>query len=439
MRLLLLDTDGEGMGIDLALRAQAAGHEVQYWLPTRNGKQLPYGSGMLKMSTDWTTSIEEADLTVLTGNSTYASALASYFGRGYPIFGTNEKAAELELDRAKGQEVLAECGIETIPYQVVESLEEAISLICETGQAYAMKPWGGDADKSMTCVASTPEEAIFTLQKWEASGRFKGSLMMQERVKGVEIGVSCFFGPGGWSQVIEESFEHKKLMNEELGPNTGEMGTVIRHVTESKLFDMLLKPLTDYLHICNYVGDCSVNCIVDKKGIPWPLEFTMRLGWPDFCIRQEVIQGDPIQWMFDLVHGEDSMQVSTKVAIGVLIAHGDFPKCHDHPDLWSEFPIYGITKDNYEHLHFQQVKKGVAPKLSGKKVKETSAVVTAGPYVMVVGGSGRTVQTAQQNAYDVAWEIDWPSDLMFRTDIGDRLEEDLGLIQPFGFAAGMRY
>jgi len=439
VKILLLDNDGEGMGVDLAVRSQESGHEVSYWLPTKKGEQLPYGDGLVNKVDDWEEAIEGQDLVVLTGNSTYSGKLAEYFGRGYPIFGANAKAAELELDRAKGQEVLAEAGIETIPYQVVESAQEAIDLICETGEAYAMKPYGGEADKSMTCVASTPDEAIFTLQKWERDGKFKGGLMMQERVTGVEMGIAGWFGPAGWSKVIEESFEHKKMMNDDYGPNTGEQGTVLRHVTESKLFDMILSPLTDYLHQLNYIGCCSVNCIIDKKGTPWPLEFTNRLGWPAACIMQEVVQNDPIQWMHDLLHGEDTLNVSPKIALGVVLTHGDYPWCHDPAGTWDDFPIYGITKDNYRHLHFQQVKAGTAPSLINGKIEHVSEILTAGCYVLVATGSARTVSAAQDECYEVARSLDWPSDVMMRTDIGNRLEKELPLIQKKGFAMGMKY
>jgi phosphoribosylamine--glycine ligase len=435
MKVLLLDNDAEGMGLDLAMRSHEAGHEVKYALPTTK----PYGDGLIEKVDDWEAEMDWAELIVLTGNATYAGKLAEYFGRGYPIFGANAKAAELELDRAKGQEVLAAAGIETIPYQVVESAQEAIDLIVDTGQAYAMKPWGGEADKAMTCVASTPDEAIFTLQKWEADGKFKGHLMMQERVKGVEMGIAGWFGPAGWSQVIEESFEHKKLMNDDYGCNTGEQGTVLRHVTQSKLFDMILAPITDYLHECNYVGCCSVNCMIDKRGTPWPMEWTNRLGWPAACIMQEVVQGDPIQWMYDLLHGEDTLRVSTKVAVGAVLTHGDYPWCHDPAGTWEGFPIYGLTDENYGHVHFQQVKAGSAPKLVDGAIKQAQAIVTAGCYVLVATGSARTVSGAQDACYEVAKALDWPSDVMMRTDIGSRLEKELPLLQKHGFAAGMRF
>ena len=439
MKVLLLDNDSEGMGIDLGVRAREADHEVRYWLPTHMGEELPYGQGLLDRVVEWEKSMDWADLIITVGNSTHAHKMVEYFGKGYPIFGTNQKSAELELDRGVGQEVLKDHGIETAPYQVVDTPEEALDLVRKTGLGYAMKPWGGDADKSMTCVAKDANEAIFTLESWKKTGKFKGQLMMQEKVDGVEMGISGWFGRGGWSAAMEESFEHKKFLNDDLGENTGEMGTVIRHVTKSKLFDMMLEPLTDYLHMVGFVGDCSVNCIIDEGGTPWPLEFTMRLGWPDFCIRQEVIKSDCVEWMYDLLEGRDTLKVSTDVALGVLMCYGDFPKCKDPPGTWMGAPIFGISDANRKHLHFQQMMGGKAPILVGKKITQVIMPLTAGPYVLIAGGSGKSVSAAADKAYEVASEVWWPGNLMYRTDIGDRLRKDLPLVQKHGFATGMKF
>jgi phosphoribosylamine--glycine ligase len=439
MNLLLMDTDGEGMGVDLAIRAQEAGHEVRYWLPTEtSGEQPPYGKGLLDRPDDWESSMDWAELIVTTGNSTYAAPLAPYFGKGYPIFGANQKGAELELDRSKGQMVLEEYGIQTLPYEVVDSVDDAVKFILSEGPC-VMKPWGGDADKSMTCVPRDEDEALFTLRKWEKDGKFKGQLMLQEKVDGIEMGVAGWFGPGGWNEALEESFEHKKFLNDDLGENTGEMGTVLRHVPESKLFNEVLNPITDYLHRIKYVGCCSVNCIIDKKGRPWPLEFTNRLGWPAFCITQEVVKGDPIQWMFDLLEGKDTLEVSSHVAMGILMAHGDFPKGKDPTGTWAGYPINGISKQNLEHLHFQQVMRAKAPIVVEGKERNIDGPATAGCYVMIVGGHGRTVRSAQDDVYEVANEIRWPGNVMYRTDIGDRLQRELEILQGFGFAGGMKY
>jgi phosphoribosylamine---glycine ligase len=441
MKVLVMDVEGEGTGVDIAIRAQNAEHEVRYWLPiTRGGNSRPYGDGILNKPKSWQTSMDWADLIILTGNNKYADELAEYFGKGYPIFGSNAKASALELDRGLGQQVLKEHGVPTIPYQVVDSVAEGIRQVLKTGKGYALKPWGGDSNSAMTHVAKDANEAIFTLKRWQREGLFKGQLMMQELVEGVEMGISGFFGPGGWLGAIEESFEHKKFLTGDLGENTGEMGTVIRHVGASKLFDLVLLPLTDYLHSCRFVGDCNVNCIITDAGKVRPLEFTMRLGWPDYCIRQSVFQGDPVEWMVDLMCGRDTLKVKLdRVALGVVMTHGDFPKCKDGIGCWSGYPIEGISGDNIDSLCFQQVCMEDTSRVRAGKIVETEMYHTAGVYPLVVTGTGTTVEGARKRAMEVVEEISWPSNVMYRVDIGERLKKDLPRLHKHGFAKGLNY
>jgi phosphoribosylamine---glycine ligase len=435
MKVFCLDMiDDEGCAIDIVLRAKEAGHSVRYW----QGSKHPAGDGLVEKVDEWKQSMDWAELVILTGNCDYPPGLEDYFTRGYPIFGTNPVAAELELDRGKGQEILERYGVETAPYEVVSSPEEAIEVILKAGRPYALKPWGGEADKSMTCVPKDVNEALFHLVKWKKEGTFSGQLMMQEMVKGIEIGIAGYFGPGGWSSVLEESFEHKKFMNDDLGENTGEQGTVIRHVKKSKLFDQVLEPITDYLHLIHFVGDCNVNCII-SDGVPYPLEFTLRLGWPDARIRYEVFEGDPVEWMADLIYGRDSLRARSDIAIGVVMTHGDYPKDKDDPRKWSSYPIEGVTEKNWKHLHFQQVMDGKAPRASGGRIKEVKMMVTAGTYPLVVSGSGARVRLAQAKAYSVADEIRWPSNVMYRTDIGERLKSELEELKKHGYATDLEF
>src|SRR6185437_14744840 len=101
-------------------------------------------------------------------------------------------------------------------------------------------------------------------------------------------------------------FEFKKLMDGDMGVATGEQGPVLRYVGRSKLARLVLEPLTALLAAKEYVGYIDVNCIIDEDGHPWPLEFTMRPGWPTFNIQQELHEGDPVEWLMDLARGKDA-------------------------------------------------------------------------------------------------------------------------------------
>lgn len=438
MKVLILDTAGEGIGVAIALRAQEWGHQVRYWLPPSR-QDLTFGEGMLDRPEGYEALMDGSDLVLLTENSTYGKQLETYHQQGYPLFGANLQSARLELDRAHGQEILDAHGVRVLPYITVENLNDAIEYVATNGQPIVIKPWGGEGDKSLTCVASTPEEAIFHLERWRDAG-LQSKLMLQQKVDGLEMGIAGWFSPqSGWLRLKEESWEHKRFLNDDLGQNTGEQGTVIRHVQDSLLFDRVLRPLTEHLYQIGYVGDCSVNCIVDSDGTPWPLEFTARLGWPDFNIRQELIDHDPVLWMKAMLAGRDEFNPRSDVAVGVVMTHGDYPVSKDKHEVWSGFPIQGATEDNWNHVHWQQVRMGMEPALVEGELRHRRAITTAGDYVAVVTGSGPTVAEAATRAYNVAYGVTWPSNRGFRTDIGRKLAYELPALQALGYAKGMKY
>jgi phosphoribosylamine---glycine ligase len=440
MRVLILDTAGEGIGVGIAMRAQEWGHSVRYWLPPKR-EELTFGEGILTRPEGWEQLMDGSDLVLLTENSTYGKRLEPFHEQGYPIFGANLRSAALELDRARGQEVLANAGIQVLPYVTVEDLNDAIEYVVSTREPVVIKPWGGEGDKSLTCVAKSPEEAIFHLERWRDQG-LQSKLMLQKKADGLEVGIAGWFSPAsGWLRLKEESWEHKRFLNDDLGQNTGEQGTVIRHVQESLLFDRVLKPLTDYLYQIGYVGDCSVNCIVDSDGIPWPLEFTARLGWPDFNIRQELIDHDPVAWMKAMLDGRDEFNPRADIALGIVMTHGDYPISKDQHKVWSGFPIHGASEENWPHILWQQVRMGMEPVLDPEtgELRHQRAMVTAGDYVAVATGAGPTVEAARMAAYAVAGAVRWPSNVMYRTDIGEKLAGELAVLQSLGYAKGMRY
>lgn len=438
MKILIIDTSQDG--VPFAIKAQERGHLVRVFQPPRTtGEFQLAGKGLILQVREWKPHMKWADLIILTGNSMYADDLEPYYEKGFPIIGANKRAAALELDRALGDRVLNLVGVKTIPFEVFDSIDEAISHVQKTGQTYVCKSWGGIEDKSLSFVSKNAADMVFKLQLCKKQGKMKGKLMLQEKMKGVEMAVAAWFGPGGFSENIREVFEEKKFLNEGLGQNTGEMGTTIRYMKKSKLFDEVLRPCEDYLHGTGYVGNVDVNCMVDGSRA-WPLEFTMRFGWPGYNIESALHVGDEAERLYDLLEGKDTLRVREgKVSVGIVMAHGDFPNFKWCPEDVAGFPISGVTPAMEPHLWPQWVMLDKAPIMKGDKVVVEDTLCTAGHIPFTVTGIGDTVEEARCAAYKRAWAIDWPSNRMFRTDIGCRLEEGLMKLQLHGFAKGMRY
>ena len=334
MKVLIWDP--EECGLPLAMRALDEGHQVKLWVPR---KESQVGLGIVERVANWKAWMGWADLIVMTDNAKFRGEMAPFFRKGYPIFGCNKEAAELELDREFGQKVLEDAGIKVLPYQVFSSYDKAIAYVQKEGRPFVSKPWGGNSDKSLSYVPSDMGDLVAMLEGWKRQG-LKGEFMLQEMVKGQEMAVGGWFGPGGWCSWFNENWEEKRLMADGLGPNTGEMGTVMRYVKESKLFEEVLRPVTDMLEQLNYVGYVDMNCIVDGK-TPWPLEFTMRFGWPHYNLCMALHEGDEVERMANLLEGRDTLKVRKEICVGTVMATGDFPQCRDDPAKWSGYPIHG--------------------------------------------------------------------------------------------------
>jgi phosphoribosylamine--glycine ligase len=379
-----------------------------------------------------------ADLIVTTDNAHFIDDLELYFKRGFPIFGANREGAKLELDRSKGDKVLTDCGVWTVAHEIFSNYEKAIAYVTkESPKCYVSKPMG-DGDRAMSFVPDAPDDLVYKLNKWKEDGR-KGEFMLQEKISGIEMAVGGWFGTDGWSKYKFENFEFKKFANDDLGQTCGESGTIGRYVEKSELFDLVLDPCTDYLHSIDYVGYADINCIVQDDGTPGPMEWTTRLGWPCFHNQMELTKGDPARWMKQKLKGEDALKVYDDISASVVLTTGDAPYGKLPQKQNEGIPIRGVTPEMLPHIRWCEMQNGVAPAMVGGKPRDVSMPVTAGDYVCVVTARGETVSKAVQNAYDVAWNLKWPANRHMRTDIGERLEEELPILQKHGFATGMSY
>lgn len=437
MKILVIDQDACGLPYSMACRS--AGHDVLLWQPKVEGKPPIIGEGLIDKVPDWAPKMPWADMIVMTDNSKLGAQIEPYFKKGFPIFGCNKEAAALELDREVGQKVLEQSGIECLPFETFESYDKAADYVRKTGKTYVCKPWGGNPDKSLSYVSKSPADMVFKLERWNKTNKLKGKFLLQEKIDGCEMAVGGWLGPHGWCDSLNENWEEKRLMNDGLGVNTGEMGTVMRYTKKSALFKAVLEPCTEQLLALGYVGYVDMNCMVGEDGTPWPLEFTMRFGWPHFNLCMTLHEGDPADWMAGLLEGKDLLRTSTDVCVGVVMAHGDFPYGNFPLEDVAGFPIVGVKPRLLDRLRLTGVQWMAAPVMSKGSVVEKPTYCTAGEYVAIATGTGPTVCDARTAAYDLAWAIDWPSNRMFRTDIGKRLEEGLPALQKHGFAAGMKY
>jgi phosphoribosylamine--glycine ligase len=427
--------DNEGVMCALAFRAAQAGHDVKYFIePGEDNNAKTIGKGLhanIEKVKEWLPHARSADLVVTGDNAKYLDKLSMLRARGVNVFAPSQRVADLEIKRGVGLKFLEDHGIEVPEYTLFKTLKEAEQHVLDTKEQYVFKTLGDEEDKSLTFVGKSPQQLVQQLRDWQAEGMtLKGEVMLQKFVKGMEFAVASWVGKNGFIGLPRESFEHKKLYAGEKGQNTGEMGTVMKYVKNSALFDEVLKPLEEDLVKMGAFTNVDVNCIIDKSGKVWPLEFTCRFGWPQFNLDLFAIKGDPIQWMIDACQGDDSIKASSDVIVGVCLVVPDFPVSNEDRGL----AIYGITDKIQKHIQPQFIKAGSFIDDVDGELEEVKGWVTAGSYVAIAVNTGKDIDEAIKNTYKIVDEISI-SNLGYRTDIGVKVQETLPALQKLGFAS----
>ena len=301
MRLLIVDP--QGVALEFAIRCKAAGHDVKHFIP-QTEKTRHIGRGLVDVVDDldkwllWPTVLFAAD------NVKYLRHIERARQAGVVCIAPTEETAAWELDRTVGMQVMRKAGIAVPSYVEFDDYDKAIAYVKKRMTRFVSKP-NNDEDKSLSYVAKSPEDMVYMLERWKRAGKLKSSFLLQDFIRGCEMAVGGWFGPHGFSGGWCENFEFKKLCVGNLGVATGEQGTVLRHARASKLASKVLAPLRPQLGRAGYVGYVDVNCIIDVDGHPWPLEFTMRPGWPTFQIQSALCEGDPLMWLYKLAKGEE--------------------------------------------------------------------------------------------------------------------------------------
>lgn len=429
--------DQDRIGLDFCLRSAAAGHQIRWYRHCKTPSHDGEGFAQIEIVDNYKDSLKWAKegLIFLTGNAKFIPEMDRLKDFGFPVFAPSVRSSELEIKRGLGMETLEKLGIDVPHYETFTSLADAEKFARKADQGYVFKCMGSEEDKSLTYVSCDPADLVGWIQRKIKMGvKLKGPCMLQEKIDMLcDFGVSGWFGPEGFLRdKWQICFEHKKLMPGEKGPQTGEMGTVMQYCEKEKLADEMLLPLEPLLKKLGHIGDFAVGVGIDKKGKAWPFEFTARIGCPAWFIQVASHFGDPAKWMKDLLLGKDSLKVSYDAAIGVVCAQPLFPYDDEPSDLSRGNPITGID-EVHENMHLISVMREKGPIWKDGKVLDEEIYKTTGAYVLVATALGKTIVAAQKRVYEAIDEISF-KDLMYRTDIGDKVTPLLEPLHSFGYA-----
>lgn len=408
-RFLIVDT--EGLMSDMARQLKEEGNEVRMHITQKKWQDI--ADGIVEKVDDWNAHKDWADV-ILFSYSGFGKEQDELRRKGYKIVGGSSLEV-IETDRYEGVMMLERIGLKPIPSVEFDSFKKASDFIKQNPGRYVFKPCGKmEDDKESTFVGREKDgsDVLHALRKFENIWKGKTCFMLQKFVDGIEVGVACYFNGKNWVKPIHINFEHKKLMPGEIGPNTGEQGTVFYFVDNCPLFDMTLNKMTNVLREKNHVGVVDISMIVNESGVH-PLEFCVRNGYPALQIESVSLNRPWGEFYSKLSSGKDTrFKVKKPYSVGVVVSVPPYP--YENKELFkrlSEGQIIFI-KGKEKFVRYADVKI------------ERNELTPAGDmgYLLVCVGTGDTLEQAIEDAYDTISKVD-AKDMMYRSDIGRKVTE----------------
>jgi phosphoribosylamine--glycine ligase len=415
--------------VDLAWKLKEEGNEVKMYVGNEEDQDV--GDGFVEKVDDWLGQVDWADVVVfddvISGPNGFGKIADELRGQGKLVVGGSQYTDRLETDREFGQQEMKSAGMLVLPHWDFDSFGDAIEFLKANPGRYVFKPSEGDLDwhvKNLLFVAQEEDgkDLLEVLEHNRKSwARRIKRFQLQKFASGAEIAVGAFFNGHDFITPINVNFEHKKLFPGDIGPPTGEMGTLMFWEEPNGFFGATLGKMLEKLRESKYVGYIDINCIANGKGV-YPLEFTARFGYPTISIHMEGILNPMGEFLHAIAKGEQfTLKTQNGFQVGIVIATPPFPYRDD-----KMFQIYKdasvlFKKPNYDGVHLGDVKLVENDwKLAGKS-----------GYALVVTGSGSTVEGARKQAYRRIENI-MLQNMFYRTDIGSKWFEESDELQTWG-------
>ncbi|WP_303720587.1 phosphoribosylamine--glycine ligase [Malonomonas rubra] len=359
---------------------------------------------------------EKIDLTVVGPEVPLTMGIVDTFQQaGLEIFGPNKAAAQIEGSKEFSKNLMAKYDIPTAAYQSFTEHSDAVEYIKQQGVPIVVKADGLAAGKGVI-VAMTEEQAIAAVDDImldQVFGAAGSTVVIEEFMEGEEASFFAFTD-GKNILPLASSQDHKRVYDNDEGPNTGGMGAYSpAPVVTSELYDEIVETIVKPTIAgmakdgCPYSGILYVGLMI-KDGKPRVVEFNARFGDPEAQPLLVRMKEDIVPILKACARGEltqETLEWHDKAAVCVVLASGGYPSSFN-----KGLAISGLDTaakiDDVVVFH------------AGTSFKN-GQVVNSGGRVLGVTGLGSTVKDAIDKAYQGVAVIDW-QDVHYRKDIGAR-------------------
>lgn len=414
----------ESLSGDLAWQIKKEGHEVKIFVKNEDDKDVY--DGFLEKVDDWKKYIDWADV-VCFDDVGFGKEADELRKTGKLVVGGSVYTDKLEEDREFGQSEMKRVGMLTLPHWDFQDHEVALKFIEENPGRYVYKPSGfvGSDSKGLLFLGKDEDgkdiHEILRSNKKVLEKRIK-NFQLQKFASGVEVAVGAFFNGSDFIYPINVNFEHKRLFPGDIGPFTGELGTLMYWSSANTIFKTTLEKMKEDIKKSRYVGYIDINCIANARGI-YPLEYTCRWGYPTISIQMEGAISPWGEFLYSISKGENyDLKTKKGFQIGVVCATPPFPyNDKDETNIYRDLSII-FKKPNLDGVHLGDV----------KLVEGNWRIAGQTGYALVVTGSGTTVEDARKQVYGRLENI-LLQNMFYRTDIGLGWYEDSDKLQTWGY------
>ncbi len=416
MKVLIVGSGGREYSIGYALKKEDKVEEIFY--APGNGATSDFAKNIdIK---DYNKLAEFAkengiDLTIVGPEAPLVDGIVDIFKKeGLTIFGPSKNAARLEGSKVYMKNFLSKYNIPTAKYIETNDKEEAFRFIDSLTPPIVVKADGLCAGKGVI-IAKEKEEAKESVVDMLSGKKFADAgkrVVIEEFLNGYELSVFAICDGENY-KVLPAAQDHKRLLDNDEGPNTGGMGAyaptpLIDKELYQKIEDRIIKPTLKGMQNekAPFEGVLFIGLMI-VDGEPYVLEYNVRFGDPECEVLMPLIKSS----VFDLFYKGatkdlDSLNIEfyDKYAVGVVMASENYPYSSSKP---AEIIIDEIVHEDlrkHSHISFAGVSK-----IDGK-------LYATGGRVLVCVGLGDSIREARDYAYMLCGQIHFAGK-KFRKDI----------------------
>ncbi|MDO8652742.1 MAG: phosphoribosylamine--glycine ligase [Undibacterium sp.] len=358
---------------------------------------------------------EQIGITVVGPEVPLAAGIVNIFrDKGLKIFGPTKEAAQLESSKDFAKAFMHKHAIPTAEYQTFSDLQAAHAYISQKGAPIVIKADGLAAGKGVV-VAMTLDDAHAAVDMMLSDNKLGDAgarVVIEEFLAGEEASFIVMVD-GKNILPLATSQDHKRLLDDDQGPNTGGMGAyspapIVTPQLHARVMREIIQPTVQGMAKDGIVftGFLYAGLMIDEHGNPKTLEFNCRMGDPETQPIMARLKTDLVTVMEHAVNGTlDTIELEwdRRTAMGVVMAAAGYPDDPRKGDV-----ISGIPEETADCITFH----------AGTTLIEKQ-LTTNGGRVLCVVGLGDTVKLAQKHAYEGVEKIRFQG-AQYRRDIGWR-------------------